>query len=305
MMAVHGCREYCVKAVLASLADSKPKSARDIINTTGIDEKTISHLLSNLWRKHLILRTDKPLVEYNKQFKGRAGFKNNTRLYHLYVINEAGRGEERTDKETIDMLIDGHRFVWYSAEYSDKSKARMILNFLKHNSDRAFYSTGVFNALKDKSVTMPDIMTTARSYERKGLLYVRGYQTHDSRSPFREGYLTTWIERQNDNGNDLAALKQAVVRTNEALKDNAATNPLVQRVLAIRNLIVSETELGRITSINQVKDVLKSTDNEAESAVARAMHLYPSIRLELRERISSMSPVERKRRSINEREEEW
>ncbi|HXG07050.1 MAG TPA: hypothetical protein VNI77_06970 [Nitrososphaera sp.] len=93
---------------------------------------------------------------------------------------------------------------------------------------------------------------------------MRGYQTHDSQSPFQEGYLITWIEQQN-NGNDLDALKQAVMRTNEALKDNASTNPLVQRVLAIRNLIVSETELGRITSVNQIKDMLKSTtDMEAE-----------------------------------------
>lgn len=81
-------KEHYVKAVLTALADGKPKSARDIINATGIDEKTVSHLLSNLWRKHLILRTDKPSFEYSKQFKGRAGFKSNTRMYHLYIIND-------------------------------------------------------------------------------------------------------------------------------------------------------------------------------------------------------------------------
>jgi hypothetical protein len=287
MMAVHGDREYCVKAVLAALADGKPKSARDIINITDIDEKTISHLLSNLWRKHLILRTDKPLFEYSKQFKGRAGFKSNTRMFHLYVINgQRGQGEgERVGTEAIPFVIDGHRFVQFHPEYSDKrgnrgskSKAQLILNFLKENSDKAFYSTEIFNALKEKGVTMPDIMTTARRYERKGLLYVRGYQTHDSQSPFQEGYLITWIEQQN-NGNDLDALKQAVMRTNEALKDNASTNPLVQRVLAIRNLVVSETELGRVASVNQIKDVLKAaTDTEAESSIMRAMKLYSSIK---------------------------
>jgi len=206
----------------------------------------------------------------------------------LYVINgQRGQGEvegERVGTEDTPFVIDGHRFVHFSSEYSDKrgnrgskSKAQLILNFLKENSDRAFYSTEIFNALKEKGVTMPDIMTTARRYERKGLLYVRGYQTHDSQSPFQEGYLITWIEQQN-NGNDLDALKQAVMRTNEALKNKASTNPLVQRVLAIRNLIVSETELGRIASINQVKDALRATDNEVESAIARAMQLYPSIR---------------------------
>jgi hypothetical protein len=284
MMAVHG-RDYCVKEVLTALADGKPKSARDIIIGTDIDEKTISHLLSTLWRKHLILRTDKPLFEYSKQFKGRAGFKSNTRMYHLYIINDqTGQGEEERATETTPIVIDGHRFVRFSPEYSDrrgnrgnKSKAQLILNFLKENSDRAFYSTEIFNALKEKRVTMPDIMTTARRYERKGLLYVRGYQTHDSQSPFQEGYLITWIEQ--GGGSDLDALKQAVLRTNEALKDNASTNPLVQRVLAIRNLVVSETELGRVTSINQIKDMLKaSTDTEAESAIMRAMQLYPSLK---------------------------
>ncbi|MEP0824872.1 MAG: hypothetical protein HRF40_05250 [Nitrososphaera sp.] len=285
---VHG-REHYVKAVLTALADGKPKSARDIINATGIDEKTISHLLSNLWRKQLILRTDKPLFEYSKQFKGRAGFKSNTRMFHLYIINDqTGQGgEERADKETTPIVIDDHRFVQFSSEYSDKrgnrgskSKAQLVLNFLKQHSDKAFYSTEIFNALKEKGVTMPDIMTTARRYERKGLLYVRGYQTHDSQSPFQEGYLITWIEHDEDRQqDDLAALKQAVLRTNEALKDNASTNPLVQRVLAIRNLIVSETQLDRITSVNQIKDMLKAaTDTEAESAITRAMQLYPSIK---------------------------
>ncbi len=292
-MAVHG-RDDRIKAVLTALANGRPKSAKEIISSTSIDEKTISHLLSNLWRKHLILRTDKPLFEYNKQFKGRAGFKSNTRMYHLYVINDqTGQGEEqRAGTETDIPIVDGHRFVHFSPEYSDKrgnrgskSKAQLILNFLKENSDKAFHSTEIFAALKEKGITMPDVMTTARRYERKGLLYVRGYQTHDSQPPFQEGYLITWIEQRNDrnkqrqeNDDDLAALKQAVLRTNEVLMNKASTNPLVQRILAIRNLIVSETELGRVTSINQIKDMLKASDIEAESAITRAMQLYPSIR---------------------------
>ncbi|MEP0826233.1 MAG: hypothetical protein HRF40_12180, partial [Nitrososphaera sp.] len=125
MMAdIHGGREYCVKAILTALADGKPKSAKEIVSTTRIDEKAISHLLSNLWRKHLILRTDKPLFEYSKQFKGRAGFKSNTRMYHLYIINDQiGQGEENTGGETTNnnpIFLDGHTFVQFSPEYSDK-----------------------------------------------------------------------------------------------------------------------------------------------------------------------------------------
>ncbi|GEM_PF-481976 len=290
-------RDLHTRAVLTALADGNPKSARDIIKATGIDEKTISHLLSNLWRKHLILRTDKPLFEYSRQFKGRAGFSSNTKMFHLYIINDKisnsqkEQGEEQRQDTTGSIVIDGHRFVQFSPEYSDKrgnrgnkSKAQLVLSYLREHSDRAFYSTEIFTALKDKGVTMPDIMTTARRYERKGLLYVRGYQTHDSQSPFQEGYLIIWIRHEADDNlheqqDDLAALKQAVLRTNEALKDKASTNPLVQRVMAIRNLVVSETELGRVTNVNQIKDMLRTaTDNEAESAITRDIQLYPSIR---------------------------
>lgn len=123
MIVVHG-REYCVKAVLTALAEGGPKSAKQISSSTGIDERTISHLLSNLWRKDLILRTDKLLFEYSKRFKGRASFKSNTRIYRLYVINyqtrQRGEEEQGAGTENTTAVIDGYRFVQFSSEYSDK-----------------------------------------------------------------------------------------------------------------------------------------------------------------------------------------
>ncbi len=89
------------------------------------------------------MRTDKPISENCKRFRGRRGATSNTRLYHLYVLNGDSAGQQ-------DCCINGHRFVRFSTEYSDKrgskgekSKARLILNFLKENSGRAFYSTEI------------------------------------------------------------------------------------------------------------------------------------------------------------------
>lgn len=71
----------------------------------------------------MVLHTDKPISENCKRLGGRYGRTSNTRLYHLYVFLS----------EQQDCCINGHRFVKFSSEYSDKrgskgekSKARLI-----------------------------------------------------------------------------------------------------------------------------------------------------------------------------------
>lgn len=267
-------RDYA-RLIVSAMADGKPKSAQDIVDATNLERSRVWTALSKFWRAGMVLRTDKPASENCKRFRGRRGTTSNTRLYHLYILNSF---EEKQGGCTIN----GHRFVKFSSEYSDrrgskgeKSKARLILNFLKDNQDRAFYSTEIYNALKDRGVKMPDVMTAARRYEAKGLLYVRGYQMHDSCSPFAEGYLITWIDSNKD---ETAALKDAVARTNQALSNKASTNPVVERVLAIRNTTIAESELGRLVSFNLIKSKLGTSENEANTAVARAMQLYPGIK---------------------------
>jgi hypothetical protein len=271
-------RDY-TKLIISAMADGKPRSAQDIVNATSLDKSKVWTVVSKLWRAGVVLRTDKAISENCKRFRGRHGTTSNTRLYHQYVLNNLYR---RVGSEPQDCSIDGHRFVPFSSEYSDKrgsrgekSKARLILNFLKDNSDRAFYSTEIYNTLKEKGVKMPDVMTAARRYERKGLLYVRGYQMHDSCSPFAEGYLVTWIDSDKD---ETSALKEAVAKTNQALSNKASTNPVVERVLAIRNTTIAESELGRLVSFNLIRDKLGTSENEANTAVARAMQLYPGIK---------------------------
>lgn len=64
MMAVRG-REHCVKAVLTALADGRPKSARDVVTATGIDEKTIFHLHAKVQEDTSFLVFNQELVPAN------------------------------------------------------------------------------------------------------------------------------------------------------------------------------------------------------------------------------------------------
>lgn len=97
-------------------------------------------------------------------------------------------------------LWSATRFVGYSEQSLDKrgikhgSKAKLILNFLKENRERAWFPKEIAEALKDKGIKPRDIMTNVRRFEDKGLVYVRGYRYDSGQTSFRDGYLITWID---------------------------------------------------------------------------------------------------------------
>ncbi len=174
---------YATK-LLAVLSSGIPKSRKQIVDETGLDD-VVGVGLWRLWKGGYILRTKKPLKERSKIFKGRAGVSGNLRSYHLYVLRPASKDL---------LMVQGLEFVRYEKKHLDRrgygeSKAKLILRFLKENGDRAFYSKEIVEALKDKGVKPCDVMTHVRRFERKGLVYVRGYRTHDRQTPFKEGYL--------------------------------------------------------------------------------------------------------------------
>ena len=74
------------------------------------------------------------------------------------------------------------RFVRYEKRVS---KARLIYEFLKSNGDRAFFSKEIAEALKGRGIKPPDVMTSVRRLERKGLVYVRGYRSGSRETPFK------------------------------------------------------------------------------------------------------------------------
>jgi len=257
--------------ILSSLGDGKPQSHRDIRKATGLSGSAVANGLLRCWMGGLLLRTEEPIYEAEKVFKGRAGFSSNTRPYHLYVLK----------REKDSFRIGGHEYVGYSEEHLDarggrgKSKAKMILNFIEQNRDKAWYSTEIAEALKEKGVKVSDIMANVKRYERKGLVYVRGYRLHDRQTPFRNGYLITWIDQSKPRDK---AVEEAIERTSAVLEERSSTNPIIQRVHSIRDAIVESTKLRDLVSFSFLQDKLDCTEYEAETAVVRALQLYPDLK---------------------------
>jgi hypothetical protein len=260
------------EAILAVLADGKPKSHRDIVRETGLSQAAVWSALLRLWRRGTVLRTREPICESEKVFRGRAGLVWILRPYHLYLLKPDAK--ER-------MIVGGHEFVGFSEEYLDarggggESKAKLILNFIRSNRHRAWFSKEIAEALKDKGVKQRDVMSNVRRYERAGLVYVRGYRTEERETPFKEGYLVTWIDQTKPREQ---ALSEAIERTNSALEKNRVSSPFVQRVQMVRDIIVESSKLGELVGITYIQNKLGCSEDEAEGAIARALQLYPDLK---------------------------
>jgi hypothetical protein len=175
--------------------------------------------------------------------------------------------------------LQGTQFVKYSEQFLDRrgagiNKAEIIRQFLKDNADTAFYSTEIHDALKDQGIHQRDIMSTVRRAEKKCLVYVRGYQTHDKQTPFKDGYVITWIDATKPREQ---TLDEAVQRTNQTLANNLSTSPIIQRVHMIRDVVIENTKLHDLASFEFVQNKLGCTEYEAKGAIERAIQLYPDI----------------------------
>jgi len=255
--------------VLIALGDGKPKSHRELMEATGLTSKSVGGALYRLWKVGSILRTEKPIYEALKSFKGRAGIKKNTRAYHLYLYGSM----------QSSAVVNGLRFVKYSEQHLEKrssglSKAELIRRFLRENSGQAFYTTRVAEALRDREVRQQDIMGTLKRAEKRGLVYVRGYRAHDGETPFKEGYIVTWIDSSKPRDQ---ALEEAIQRTNMTLAEKASTNPIIQRVHTIRDIVIESTKLRDLTSYEFIQNKLDCTEYELNGALERSMQLYHDI----------------------------
>lgn len=258
--------------IMAMFSDGEPKAHRDIVQATHLSEPAVWRALYNYWREGLLLRTKEPIFEALRTFRGRAGIGRNTRAYYLYVLRP----------EDVDSLqIGEHRFVKYAKKYLDvrgareASKSKLILNFLRTRPDRAFYSTEVARAMGEKGVKVRDVMSTVRRYEQKGMVYVRGYRSDDRQTPFKEGYLLTWIDPKKPRER---AIEEAIERTDVALAGRASTSPIVQRVHQVRESIIEASKLRDLLSLTYLQGKLSCSEHEAEQAVKRALQLYPELK---------------------------
>jgi hypothetical protein len=259
-------------AILAALADGEPKTHRELVRATGLSEAAVWSALARAWRKGLVMRTAKPIYEVAKFFKGRGGISKTTRAFHLYVL--APKGEKR-------IKIGDREFVAFSKEYLDvrgggkESKSKLILEFLKKHSNRAFYSKEVAKSLGEHGVRAVDVMSNVRRFERKGLVYVRGYRTENGQKPFAKGFLLTWIDQEKPRER---ALGEAIERTNKRLTQEISTSPIVQRVHIIRDSIIEASKLKEIVGVDFLMRRLNCSEGEAEQAIERCLQLYPDLK---------------------------
>jgi hypothetical protein len=257
--------------LMIAFSDGKPKTHRDVVKSTGLSDFAAHTALYNYWKKGLLLRTREPISEELKTFKGRAGVGRTTRTYYFYV-KASGADSLR---------IGAERFVGYSKKNLDargaraESKSKMIMNFLKTHPDRAFYSTDVAKALEDRGVKIGDVMGAVRRYERKGMVYVRGYRSDDRQTPFKEGYLLTWIYPSKSRED---AIEGAIKRTDAVLAGKSSTSPIVQRVHQIMDAVIEGSKLKDLVSFTYFQSKLNCSEHEAGQAVQRAMQLYTDLR---------------------------
>jgi hypothetical protein len=260
------------KLILAALSDHKPKSLRDVVKATKLTGSAINNALLLCWKRGFILRTKEPLYEHERVFKGRAGVSQNTRPYHLYLLRPEGKDF---------MIVDGLEFVAYAEEYLDvrgggrRSKAQAIFEFIRKNKNQAFFSSEIAKHLRNKGVKTRDVMSNVRRFERKGLVYVRGYKMDDRQTPFKEGFLIAWLDPEKPRQE---AIEEAIRKTDEVLVGRASSSPFMERVQRIRDMIIEHSALKKLVGFSYIQNKLGCSLHEIEGAVGRALQLYPDLK---------------------------
>jgi hypothetical protein len=162
-------------------------------------------------------------------------------------------------KGVDNLRIEGREFVKFSREYLDvrgggaKSKAKMILDFLRTKSDKAWFSKEIAEALKHEDIRVCDIMANVRRFEKRGLVYVRGYKLEERQTPFKEGYLVTWINQKKSREE---AIEDAIQKTDRALENKRSDSPFVDRVHRTRDVIIEHSKLRRLVSFGYIHEKL-------------------------------------------------
>ena len=258
--------------VIAILSDGKPRCSSEIAKLPSLSRGAAENALRRLWERQLIQRTKCPLYKNERVFKGRGGVSRNTRPYHVYVIGPYNP----------NLTPPGNsEFVSFDRVYLDargggvKSKAKIILDFIEKNKNQAFFSKDIALQLATEGIKPCDIMANVRRFEKKGLVYVRGYRLQNKQTPFKEGFLITWVDPE---ASRESAVELAVERTNLALAGRSSTSPIMERVHRIMDMTVEHSKLKDLVSFNYIQEKLGCTEDEAKRALDRAMQLYPKIR---------------------------
>jgi hypothetical protein len=224
---------------------------------TGINYKPVESTLWRLYRNERILRNVHPFRESRLHSRGRGGLVRNLRNYFLYTRRPTG----------IDELeIDGLLFCVKQPKPDGQvaaSKAKKIRTHLQNNIGAAYFSKELVERL---AVKPSDIMSTVRRLERQGRVFVRGYREGDRETPFKQGYLITWVDDTlgRDNG-----LRNALTATSGRLNDEEDTNPFMMRIRIIRDCVVTAGAQKQIVSKDFLKGKLHCTSYELDTSIRR------------------------------------
>ena len=90
----------------------------------------------------------------------------------------------------------------------------------------------------------------------RGFVYVRGYKSDDRQTPFREGYLITWIDQDIPREK---AIVDAVRRTETALSGRASSNPIMEGVHRIRDMILEHSQLRKLVAASYIENKLNAS----------------------------------------------
>jgi len=257
--------------LLAALVAGEPLSSREIRGVTGLTGAQVWNGLSRAWEGGYVLRTVEPIYEVEKAHRGRKGRPTHIRPYHLYVLAPP-------DKDSL--TIEGRRFEGYSGVNSDprvrggESQAARVIRYLREHRGEAFFSVEVAEALSGEGVKQGSVMSSVRRAERKGLVYVRGYKGHDRQSPFRRGYLLTWLW---DELPREQAIREALERTDERLGGLDDMTPTLLRVRRIRDIVLEHSLLRKLVSPVYLRDALGEAEHLVKHALKRVLELYPDI----------------------------
>jgi len=241
--------------VLVVLSEGIPLTSNDIVQRTDLTKHSVWSTLKRCWENGLILRSQTPIFESKKKFRGRKGYRTNTRSYYKYIINSARKDH---------LTHEGITYVSFSEEHTDprsarkESKAKQIMRFLEEHSDSAFFSKDIAQALESKGVRVTDVMPTVR--RNSNFVYVRGYRSEDRQTPFKEGYLLTWLDQSVPRE---IAIQEAIERTDHTLQDRR---------------VIGSSKLRELTGVTYLQSELGITEYELETAIKKVKQLYPDIR---------------------------
>ena len=138
-------RPYATRNGLLSLmSDGKPRSMREVSERLGVTARAAESVCPRYWKAGPLLRSEKALHESCKVFAGRAGTSYNNRNFYLYLL---GNGDEEAVAEEIRFLSHSN-----TPRTVRPNKAQLVLDFLRENGNRAFYTTEIAARLKESGV---------------------------------------------------------------------------------------------------------------------------------------------------------